>query len=217
MKKNKFKLCLLISALAISMTGCTALGDKYAERGEKAFLEGDYEIALKNLNNAVKHGVKKFDKEDLYYIMGGVKFKLEDYDGSIEAYETVLKDDPNDFDSLVNLGVTYALMDEMEKAGEAYNKALLCDPKDERSVMFYVDLGHYYISTGKPVSATEYLEKAREYSSENPYTHAYLAISYAMLYKYDESDDALTKAEMLGYKQCDIVRERVNEIKNNRK
>ncbi len=220
MKKNKLILFSLIAALTISMTGCSGRGDKYAELGEDEFEKGNYETALENLNLAVKYGIKDYDTVDLYYTIGGVKYKLEDYNGSIEAYKTVLVDKPDDFNSLVNLGVSYASMGEIEKAGEAYEKALLNDPKNQNSVLFYVNLGHYYITTGKAVSATEYLEKAIEYSPEqpckNPYAYAYLAISYAMLYRYDESDDALMRASELDYKQCDVVRERINDIKSKR-
>lgn len=71
-----------------------------------------------------------------------------------------------------------------------------------------------YISSNKPHTAIDYLEKAVEIYPEHPAAHAYLALAYAMEYEYDRSDEQFVLASAYGYGQIDVIKERIEEIKN---
>jgi tetratricopeptide (TPR) repeat protein len=215
-------LCLLF---AIALSGCSRAGDRYAQEGVVLLSEGEYESALRAFERAKKRGLVSFSETKLYYNIGTAKFRLDDLDGSIEAFETALKNSPDNFDCWERLGVVYEKKGDREKAAECYDNALLNDPEDYSSIMFYTNLGHFYISDGRHYSAIVYLEKARELdeareldpssgiNGRNPVIFAWLAIAYAMDYQDDKSDVALDRAYALGYGQYAEVRERVEQIR----
>ncbi|MCL2052950.1 MAG: tetratricopeptide repeat protein [Oscillospiraceae bacterium] len=219
----------LISALALLLSGCGAnQGDALAERGVSEFAKGNYEDALKYLERAEEQGLNRFDKTTLYFNIGGVKFRLGDYEGSIEAYRSAIALSPDSFDAYVNLGVAYEMVGLRDKAYESYRQALLYDPENYASIMLYMNLGNFYITAYKPFSAIFYLEKARaldearaadpsnDITGRNPVIFAWLSIAYAMDYQYEKSDQAFDRAVSLGFSKPQEVKERIEQIKGAR-
>jgi tetratricopeptide (TPR) repeat protein len=207
------------------MSGCARGGDRYAEEGLSLFNAGEYENAISMFERAERRGLVSFSETRLYYNIGGCKFRLGDYEGSIEAYETALAQSPQNFDCWASLGVAYEKNGDREKAGECYAKALLYDPEDYGSILFYMNLGNFYITEGKHYSAIVYLEKARDLDEarsldptvdidgRNPLVFAWLAIAYAMDYQDEKSDVALDRAFALDYSQYNEVKERIEQIR----
>ncbi len=215
-KSGVFLISVIILILAAA-TGCSGRkADDIAVEGIREFEKGNYAQALEKLRLAEEYGVDEFSEEKLYFSIGGVLFRLEDYQGSIDAYLTAIDVNPGSFDSWASLGVAYRETGDNEKADEAYEKALSLDPEDETSVLLYDNLGYKYITENKPFHAIKYLEKAEELSPENAATYGLLSMAYAMGYEYEKSDEAFQKAEELGYSQIETLSERIREIKADR-
>ena len=220
---------LVVSLIALTASGCgRSRGDNLAERGVSAFESGEYEEALDYLLRAEKYGLNRYSETKLYYNLGGVKYKLGDYEGSIEAYKKAVEKSPEHFDSWASLAVAYEKVGDRDAALECYNTALLYDPEDYSSIIFYMNLGNFYIAQRKPFHAVQILEKAMvldearavdpsvRTSDRNPVIFAWLSIAYALDFQYEKSDVAFDRAVNLGFSNPNAVREQIEAIKSAR-
>lgn len=214
--KKKFSAAVLAIAAAVSVmltfSSCGMSGDKLAAEGKKLYNKGSYEEALEQFSAAGEKGLRNFKEAELYYLMGNCFYRLENYGTCIEYQKKCLEIAPEHFSSRVSLGVAYRKIGERDKALECYLTALKYDPQDTDSATLYISLGSVYIETNKPMSAVEYLEKARELFPESADVYAYLAIAYKMALEPEKSADALEKAQALGYSKIDEINDRLAKL-----
>lgn len=214
--KKKFSAAVLAIAAAVSVmltfSSCGMSGDKLAAEGKKLYNDGSCEEALERFSAAEEKGLKNFKESELYYLMGNCFYRLENYGTCIEYQKKCLEIAPEHFSSRVSLGVAYRKTGERDKALECYLTALEYDPQNTDSAMLYISLGSVYIETNKPMSAVEYLEKARELFPESADVYAYLAIAYKMALEPEKSADALQKAQAFGYSKMDEINDRLEKL-----
>ncbi|MFC2103407.1 tetratricopeptide repeat protein [Bacteroidota bacterium] len=112
--------------------------------------------AVEVLNESIK-----IDKQNpnVFFILGNIAiFKQNDRLKALGYYKKAVELNPDITDGLINLGNTYALLGEYEKAVESYKKELLFR---EESVNAYINLGRVYFLTGDTLSANDAFNKAR--------------------------------------------------------
>lgn len=202
-----------IAAFMLTSCGRFSKDDNIVYSAIEAYDSGDYESALEQLEKANAEKFKAMKPENYYFYLGETYFKLGEYDKSLNAHLHALKIKPTLFKSRVTVGVCYSKLGQTDEALKAYEKALEYDPENADSVGLYVSLGSLYISQNKPYTAIDYLEKASAIYPEQPAAHAYLAIAYAMAYEYDKSEEQLVLASGYGYENIDVIKERINKVK----
>ncbi len=207
-----------IAALAVvsmlTFTACesTPTGDKSARTGDSLYKVQKYSEALDSYLEAQEKGLNSYREEKLYVGIANCYCQLGEYESCIEFYNMSLEIEPANFNAWVNLGIAYRKTGDRDKAMEAYETALKYDLESNASVPLYTSLGSVYIELDKPMSAINYLEKARELYPEKPDIHAYLAIAYKMAFEPAKSDESLEKARELGYPKLDEIQAQLDKI-----
>ena len=84
---------------------------------------------------------------------------------AIEQYEEIIKIEPDDSDSLMQLAGLYRAVRDVEKAEQSLKKLLEHEPNSAEAL---VNLAMMYAESGDHRSAVEMLEKVRENESDNP-------------------------------------------------
>jgi len=195
---------ILVSSCAIDS------GDKNVELGSNYFLKGNYEKAENELKKAIDKKLFHYSIQEVYTILGNVYNELEMYDSSIFYHKKALQIDSNYFDALVNLGIVYRLTSEFELAEECYIKAKKINPEDPE---LYASLGALYIYKDEPELAIENLEKSIELDPQLVVAHSNYSLALAMIGEYDKAEKELKKAVAMGYKNGDIIKQRIEELK----
>lgn len=100
---------------------------EYYRKGERAYLDGEYEKAVYNFEKALKEDAKfAFAWDNL-----GVTYrKMGEYKKAIECYEESLKVDPDGRMPLQNIAVAYGYLENHKKAIETYDKYIEKYPDD---------------------------------------------------------------------------------------
>src|SRR5690606_10008955 len=98
----------------------------------------------------------------------------------------------------------------MDKAKESYLQAMQIDPDDPE---LRLSLGVLYILQGNEDAAIEELEYAIELDAQIATAHANLALAYAMAGRFEEADEQLQLAIVQGYRNADIIRERIDNLR----
>ena len=117
--------------------------DLYLNLGIARASNNDFEKAIEAFDNALTHGGD--DNPEVYYNLGRVYQQRGLYDQALKAYRTSLSyRDELDVDTLVNTGVVLTVLDEREKAREAYERAQKIAPRDPRiqhgfATLLYLD------------------------------------------------------------------------------
>ncbi len=208
---KKLLIAVIAAASMLMFTACEK-GDKVAWRAYDLYKEGKYEEALAEFETAKERGLSAFGEAKLYNCMGTCYFHMGDYKTCIEYQKKCIELEPEHFNAWVSLGVCHRKLGDNAKALECYEKALKYDSKGTGSASLYASLGSLYIEKNKPMSAIQYLEKAKELSPEYSDVYAFLSIAYKMAYETEKSDEAFEKAKALGYPKLDEIQEQLNKI-----
>ncbi|MEW8325898.1 MAG: tetratricopeptide repeat protein, partial [Candidatus Thiodiazotropha sp.] len=83
-------------------------------RGVAHYRTGDYQAASEDFNRVEREEVK----QDALYNLGNSRYKLEDYQGAVVAYETVLDSDPDHTDARHNLALAKEKLAQMHTEEE---------------------------------------------------------------------------------------------------
>ncbi|MBV2138734.1 MAG: tetratricopeptide repeat protein, partial [Candidatus Thiodiazotropha sp. (ex Ctena orbiculata)] len=83
-------------------------------RGVARYRTGDYQAASEDFSHVEREEVK----QDALYNLGNSRYKLEDYQGAVVAYETVLDNDPNHTDARHNLALAKEKLAQMQMEEE---------------------------------------------------------------------------------------------------
>ena len=135
------------------------------KKNEPTYLEllGSIYYAVDSVMQAVKvlNSSIKIDEQNpnVFIMLGNIAiFKQNDAESALRYYKKAVELNPDITDGLINLGNTYAMLGEYEKAIESYKKELVFR---EGSVKAYINLVRVYTFTGDTVSANDALNKAR--------------------------------------------------------
>jgi Tfp pilus assembly protein PilF len=114
-------------------------------------------------------------------------------DEAIEQFELAIENDPEFIDGYINLGRTYSLSRDFEKANEIFKQAL---NKGKR----YADLHNHYgfslLSENQFPNALHHLQESLKINSNYAEAHYNLAILYFKSTLFDKSDEKLPPASI---------------------
>jgi len=208
---KKFLFLLVILFLGLFCIGCfTKSGEKNVSLGFDAYDEGNYKIAIKELEKALDIGNTGYNEEEIYTVLGNAYYGLYEDDKAIEAHEKALEINPEYYEAWVNLGIVYRYIGNYEKAEECYNKAYDINPNYPE---LHISMGALYIYQNKPYEAVTILEKAVKLDPSISVAHSNLALAYAMVGRFADAENALRQATVLGYDNSAAIQERIDNLK----
>lgn len=118
------KLTILMALFAFfALTGCQnpAKSHLYTEEGEKQLLRySDYEKAEETLTKAIQYDKNNFEA---YYYRGCARVNAMRYNDALADFHKAVEIKPDYADAYFNLGRTYFLMNDQDKACENYKLA----------------------------------------------------------------------------------------------
>jgi tetratricopeptide (TPR) repeat protein len=118
------RLSLLFAIIILfALTGCEnpAKSRLYTEEGSKQLLRySDFQKAEETLSKAIRYDKSNFEA---YYFRGCAKVNALNYQGAIEDFQKAIELKPDYADAYFNLGRTYYLMNDQDKACEYYKLA----------------------------------------------------------------------------------------------
>lgn len=110
--------------------------EAYGDRGITYLKMGDYQQALQDLNRSIE--INPQNERAHRYRNSAYKLAIHDYSRSII-------EDPRDYESYNNRGISYAMTDQYDKALEDFNKVISLKP---RFAMAYYNRGLVYMKLG---------------------------------------------------------------------
>jgi tetratricopeptide (TPR) repeat protein len=119
---------------------------------------------------------------DLYREVGVVYFRLGQFDEAITAWETGLRNAPNDPSLLNNLSVAFLQKGRVDDAARVAQTALTVDPYMPQALN---TLGQAYMAKGDIEKAVQYFLKALEREPDIPARYWNAAIALDQAKKYD--------------------------------
>lgn len=114
-------------------------------------------------------------------------------DDAVEHFELAIKNDPDYIDGYINLGRTYSLVRDFEKANETFQKAL---EKGKRYADLHNHFGYSLLSENEFNQALYHLQESLKINSDYAEAHYNLAILYFKSTLFDKSDDKLPPASI---------------------
>ena len=191
-------------------SGKTSKSDQL-KAADAAFDSEDYEKAVQLYQAAIAAGKSKGDELVYLYARLGLSYdSLDRFDEAIAAYQKALEIDPKAHEVWVNLGVAYRLKGNYDQAITSYQKALAINPNYAEA---HSSLGTLYILQGKPQEAVGKFETAIKLDPTLAVAHGNLALAYAMVDRFEDADAALRQSIVLGYKNAETIRERIEQLK----
>ncbi|MBF0450624.1 MAG: tetratricopeptide repeat protein [Candidatus Magnetomorum sp.] len=118
---------------------------------------------------------------------------------SIQCFEDVLAQDPENTDAHNNLGVISFALGNMESAEIMFMKTLEIDPNHINALMNIADV---YSASGHINEAAKYLTKAIELEPKNPAVWTSLSTFYLKIGSNEEAEAAQKKSELLKQTQA---------------
>lgn len=210
----------LIAILGISVVaGCGKLieslkaarnGDAEVTAGQALVESERYAEAIPHFERALKLPLRSISKSDVYTLIGNCHNELDHFGESLEYHNLAIAEDPNNYKAYVNKGIVYRLLGEFDKAEEMYNQALSLAPDYAE---LHASLGALYIFQGKSDEAVAALEKAIQLDRSLAVAHANLAMAYASIERFEEADKELKLAVVMGYRNGDVIRERIDSLR----
>ena len=131
-----------------SSNSCGGKAD-YFDRGQKAFENGDWNDAVKNLKKAV---AENSDNAEAYNLMGYSYRRMGEADSAFDAYAKALDIDPKHRGAHEYLGQTYLLVGDADKAkGQLAILTDLCGKQCKETVKLRKAIKRHEASANKQV------------------------------------------------------------------
>ncbi len=185
-------------------------GDQLATRGLAALDAQRYEQAATDLERAIDLGVEKQDPALLHTVLGRAYNALDRLDEAIAVHNKALELKPDFHQAWNNLGNTYLNMGKFDEAMRCYQRALGIDPA---YVYTYGSMGAVFIKQGDPKKAIKVLEEGIAIDPSVSILHGNLALAYGMAGRFEEAATTLHQAVVLGYKNWETVKDRIENLK----
>ncbi len=153
-----------------------ARANEYFEYGNMKFALEDYKKAYRLDSLNATHALGLSD----------CLFELNNADGAIGVLQDYLKNDPNNIDILINLGIDYLYLPkpQYQKAGETFNQILKIDVQNSEA---YFYKGIIYKETGDTTNAISNFQTAVE--ADPDYYEAFMQLG--LLYGAQNNDIAI--------------------------
>jgi tetratricopeptide (TPR) repeat protein len=138
-RRARLAAALAVSAALLATTGCNKLRARdQLNKGVQSYKTANYEVAMEHFKNAVNYDpdlkVAKLYLATAYaqqYVPGvDTKENLENARQAIAEYSDVLKNDPNNPNSLLGIAYLYMNMKQFDQAREYYKKSIASDPNN---------------------------------------------------------------------------------------
>ena len=162
---------------------------------------GDY-VLLKDYPDADKWFTKavEWNPTDAlgWYYLGRTKYNENRFEEAVSAFEQCLKLDPRNVKAEDNLGLSFAGLDQLDKAIAAYRTAIEWQkdaPDNNDGPVF--DLGSLLVDDNRPAEALPYLLEAGRMSPEDYRVHRQLGKAYAHLNQLEKARNELEQAVQL--------------------
>jgi len=204
-------------------------------------LEGDYDNAIKILQNALAIEQKRID---LYLVMASVYEAKEVYDKAIGAIREGLALDDRNVELLFRLGVLLDKTGSKDSCIQQMQRILEIDPNNADALNYigytyaeqgikldeameliqkalsikpnsgYIidSLGWVYYQKGDYDTAIQYLEKAAGLTGDDPTINEHLGDAYLKKQQYEKALTLYEKALSLKHPQEDRLREKITEL-----
>jgi len=200
---------LIILLLLISCASKN--GDQLYEEAKRFYHNAEYDQACVTFIKAIDKTLTTNSYAEAYTYLGNIYSEKEQYDSSILMYKNALDFDSIYVDAWVNMGIDYRLTGDLTEAERCYMKAREINQRDPE---LYVSLGALNIYQGDIEKAIENLEFAIELDPTIPTAHANYALALALDGNFVAADYEIRTAVSIGYKNGDIIRDRIEELKN---
>lgn len=140
----------------------------YYQRGELAYQNRDYELAIENFTKAIR---KDANNARVYINRGNARYNLKDYEGSLADYTQALKINPQEVKAYVNRGNAYYMLadyssdpdKEYQQAIKDFNTAISLDDKETEA---YIRRGivRFQIAKYSHNSQQEYQKSIKDFT-----------------------------------------------------
>lgn len=201
---------VLLLFILIMLLSCAAKGDIVVRRALSQYDKGNIKDSIPSFEEAITMERRFYSTEFVYTVIGNAYKDLKEYDKSVEYHEKALEIDPQCNKTWVNLGVAFMASGDLDSAERCYKRSMEIEPN---FVKLHVSLGALYSYRGEADKALSSLERAIELAPRYATSYSNYAIVLATLGRFEEAESSLNKAISLGYKHGDILRERINTIK----
>lgn len=187
-------------------------GDLLLEKSAQLFREGNYREAEAVIKQALGQEFVRYSEAEAYAVLGNIYLELDYNQDAIEAFQKALELNPDSGKYWTNLGISYRLTAQYDKAESCYRRALELNPDYPE---LYTSLGALHLThTMKFQEAIELLEKAIELDPGQAVAHANMALAQASVGKFEEAEQFLVKATMKGYRNTATVKRMIENLKS---
>lgn len=176
-----------INKAVLKITSQTEAQNKFRE-ANTTFLNGDYDAALKILDELIEYHPKN---ARYFFLKSHVLEHMNDNDESIKTCKTALEIDSENDSYFAFLAILYEKIGNFDGAIKAYHKAIEINPE---KYIYYAFLANAYQKIEKYDKAIEAYHKAIEINPEDDGNYVSLAIVYQEIGKYNEATEAFHKA-----------------------
>ncbi|KPJ98300.1 MAG: hypothetical protein AMK71_11615 [Nitrospira bacterium SG8_35_4] len=164
--------------------------ESHNKRGASFLSNGDLNKAFVEFQEALK--VNPENRETLNYL-GYISYRYGKNEEAVSYYKKALAIDPNYSEAVNNLGVTYAALEQWDKAIHQFNAALK-DPTYRTPDLAYSNLGFVYYMKGEYREAEMALREALVRNPVSARTMYVLGLVYIKLGDDSLAIDSLMKA-----------------------
>ncbi len=204
--------CLFFITFAFLLSACSDyFADANVQKGIEYYFNAEYDKAEKELKIALSKDLLMYSRKETFTILGNVYNELEQYDSSVVFHQKALALDSGYVDAWVNLGVVYRLTTEYDLAEYCYLKAQSINPDDPE---LNASLGALYVFKDDLENALKFLKLSVELDPALAVAHSNYALALAMNGEFESAEDELEKAVSLGYKKGDIIKDRIQKLKD---
>jgi len=122
---------------------------------------------------------------------GIAAFEKGNFEGAREAYERVLKVEPNNLPALVNLGATEYRLGNFEEAERLLRRSLQIKPDNPTA---WLNIGMIYLGRDEPMRALAAVAQAVVHAPNDPVARNYLGVAAGRNRWFDAAESELRRA-----------------------
>lgn len=178
----------LLKDIKKSNDSCGIIDKVYYELSLLQFYFGDNELALKNIQEAIK-----ISKKREYYTIRAYYYKERyEYKKALRDYKYIIRKFPNDNMAYNGAGVVYAEKNDYQTAIK-YFKKFIENMGDKPLINVFIDIGMCYLKLEKYDEAIKYYDCGIELFSDQLELYEKKAEAYRLMGKYQEELDVYFK------------------------
>lgn len=209
---SRIKICFIILALIFLICSCVnEAGDNIVQKGLSQFEKGNYLDAIALLNEAIEVGTKEYSLEQIYITLGRCYVELDMYDEGIVELKKAIEIDDKNYIAWFNIGIAYLSNEKIDLAEDALLVAKKLNPSHADT---YSLLGALYLNKKNDIEKSiKEFEMAIEINPNLVKVYGFLAIAYAMNGDFDKADEYLLQSKLLGYKNYEMIKEKIDLLR----